>query len=292
MFNDATSIEFDTEGCPDIPVFNPSADVELPEVRYNPNYNPFEETPSVPHTHTAPRQWEQLYDGLKQTPSPNQTLFTDDEEDTFSSAVQPSFGAAFVPGMSNPIEEKSPTHYQYKGKYIMTAVKSGLMIIDQNRAHVRILYEQYLNQLRNKKACQQKVLFPETAHFSQSDNVVLQKIMEELQIVGFELTSLGGASYSINAVPAGLDGLNYVTLVQDLVSSAAEHGTSAIDDINHSVALGLANHAAVDYGQVLTNAEMESIVNDLFACSNFNYAPDGKKILCILKQSELEHLLS
>ena len=115
--------------------------------------------------------------------------------------------------------------------------------------------------------------------------------MPELQAVGFELTNLGGASYSINSVPSGLDGVNYVSLVQNLVATATELGASAIDDINHSVALGLARHAAVDYGQVLTNGEMEAIVNDLFACSNFNYAPDGKKILSILKQSELEHLL-
>ena len=285
MFNDATSFEFDTEGKPDIPVFNPSAGVELPTVQYDPKYNPFEETPSTQRAHSAPRQWEQLYEGAKQQPTPSPSLFVDEEDETVD-------GTVFIPGMSNPIEEKSPTHYQYKGKYIMTAVKSGLMIIDQNRAHVRILYDQYLEQLRKKKVCQQKVLFPETVHFSQSDNVVLEKIMSELQVVGFELTSLGGASYSINAVPAGLEGINHVNLVQDLVASAAEHGTSAIDDINHSVALGLATHAAVDYGQVLTNDEMESIVNGLFACSNFNYAPDGKKILCILKQSELEHLLS
>ena len=292
MFNDATSIEFDTEGRPDIPVFNPSDDVELPKVQYNPNYNPFEESSSVPRQHAAPKQWEQLYDGLKQQPVASQTLFDADEDETFAAAAQPSYGEVFVPGVSNPIEEKSPAHYQYKGKYIMTAVKSGLMIIDQNRAHLRILYEQFLEQLRNKKAYPQKVLFPETVHFSQSDNVVLQKIMPELEVVGFELTSLGGASYSINSVPSGLDGVNYVDLVQDLVSAATEHGTNAIDDINHSVALGLASHAAVDYGQVLTNSEMEAIVNDLFACSNFNYAPDGRKILCILKQSELEHLLS
>ena len=292
MFNDATSIEFDTEGRPDIPVFNPSDDVELPKVQYNPNYNPFEESSSVPRQHAAPKQWEQLYDGLKQQPVASQTLFDADEDETFAAAAQPSYGEVFVPGVSNPIEEKSPAHYQYKGKYIMTAVKSGLMIIDQNRAHLRILYEQFLEQLRNKKAYPQKVLFPETVHFSQSDNVVLQKIMPELEVVGFELTSLGGASYSINSVPSGLDGVNYVGLVQDLVSAATDHGTNAIDDINHSVALGLASHAAVDYGQVLTNSEMEAIVNDLFACSNFNYAPDGRKILCILKQSELEHLLS
>ncbi len=292
MFNDATSIEFDTEGRPDIPVFNPSAGVGVPKVQYNPNYNPFEETSSVPRTHAAPKQWEQLYDGIRQQPVASRPLFADDDDSPFDGVAQPSYGEAFVPGMPNPIEEKSPVHYQYKGRYIMTAVKSGLMVIDQNRAHVRILYEQYIEQLRSKKAYPQKVLFPETVHFSQSDNVVLQKMLPGLQTVGFELTSLGGASYSINSVPSGLDGVNHVSLVQELVAAASEHGTNAIDDINHSVALGLAVHAAVDYGQVLANNEMESIVNGLFACSNFNYAPDGKKILCILKQSELENLLS
>lgn len=291
MFNDVTSLDFNTEGRPDIPVFNPSDSVEAPKVQYNPGYNPFRESAPAPRTSAAPAQWEQLYDGLKPKPSPQQQFFADDEFGTEPSAEPSAPGGVFVPGLANPIEEKSPAHYQYKGKFIMTAVKSGLMIVDQNRAHVRILYERYAEQLRSKRSCSQKMLFPEAVHFTQSDNVVLQKIMPEMQAVGFELTDLGGASYSINSVPAGLDGLNYVSLVQDLVASAAEHGTSAIDDINHSIALGLARNAAVSYGQVLANDEMETLVNDLFTCSNFNYTPDGKKILCILKQSELEHLL-
>lgn len=291
MFNDVTSLDFNTEGRPDIPVFSPSDDVSAPKVQYNPGYNPFSESSHAPRGGNAPAQWEQLYDGLKQKPSPRQEFFGDADDSLNPPAAEASFGEIFVPSMSNPIEEKSPAHYQYKGKFIMTAVKSGLMIVDQNRAHVRILYDKYMEQLRDKKAYQQKMLFPEAVHFSQSDNVVLQKIMPEMQAIGFELTALGGASYSINSVPAGLEGLNYVSLVQDLVASAAEHGTSAIDDINHSIALGLARNAAVDYGQVLSNEEMDTLVNDLFACSNFNYAPDGKKILCILKQSELVHLL-
>ena len=292
MFNDVTSLDFNTEGCPDIPVFSPSDDVSAPKVQYNPGYNPFSESTHAPRTSGAPAEWEQLYDGLKPKPSAQQQFFDDDGDDFNPPASDTGFGEMFVPSMANPIEEKSPAHYQYKGKFIMTAVKSGLMIVDQNRAHVRILYDKYMEQLRDKKTYQQKMLFPEAVHFSQSDNVVLQKIMPEMHTIGFELTDLGGASYSINSVPAGLEGLNYVSLVQDLVASAAEHGTSAIDDINHSIALGLARNAAVAYGQVLSNEEMDTLVNDLFACSNFNYAPDGKKILCILKQSELEHLLA
>ena len=198
--------------------------------------------------------------------------------------------AVAVPEPKNPIEEKSPVHYQYKGQYIMTAVKSGLMIIDQHRAHVRILYERYLSQIGERKAYSQKMLFPETVQFAPADNVTLQNIMPELEAVGFELKDTGGGSYSIVSVPAGLDGLNYVSLVQDLVESARDKSASAIEEINHSLALGLARNAAVAYGQVLVNDEMENIVNDLFACTNFNYTPDGKKVLTLLRQSEMDRL--
>ena len=207
-----------------------------------------------------------------------------------SQAEHPS-GASVADGGKSPLEEKSPVHYQYKGQYIMTAVKSGLMIIDQHRAHTRILYERYLANMAEHKPHSQKVLFPESVHFDQADNAMLQKLLPELDTLGFELADIGGGSYSINSVPAGIEGLNYVALVQDLVSSAREESSSAIDDMNHSLALGLARHAAVSYGEVLGNDEMENIVNDLFACSNFNYTPDGKRVLTMLPQTEIERLL-
>lgn len=159
----------------------------------------------------------------------------------------------------------------------MTSVKSGLMIIDQYRAHTRILYEGYIEQMQKRRSSSQKPLFPDTIHFSASDKVVVEAVMPELQNIGFELTPNEEGDYTITAVPSGLDGLDYVALVQDLVASAREKTTSAIDDINHSIALELARNAAVTYGQVLTNAEMENIVNSLFACSNFSYTPDGKR---------------
>ena len=189
------------------------------------------------------------------------------------------------------IEEKSPAHYQYKGKYIMTAVKSGLMIIDQHRAHIRILYEQYLARVESRHAESQKMLFPEALHLMPGDDVVLQKIMPELQAIGFELTSLGGGSYAVNAVPAGLEGVDMVALLTDMLSAAGNQTTSVVDEINRTLALSMARHAALSYGTVLDNTEMENLVNNLFACSNFNYTPDGKTILCILKQKEMEHLL-
>lgn len=328
MFNDVTAIEFDTEGQPDIPALGamPQADISAPKVQYNPAYNPFNE-PSAQRSSAAPDNWEQLYEGLSSAHSRQQSapsLFGNDTGGVIQSrsnvANKPfadngivlSKGFSKPDGLNaesaefnalsadtdmlsastepSPLEEKSPTHYQYKGRYIMTSVKSGLMIIDQYRAHTRILYEGYIEQMQKRRPSSQKPLFPDTIHFSASDKVVVEAVMPELQNIGFELTPNEEGDYTITAVPSGIDGLDYVALVQDLVASAREKTTSAIDDINHSIALELARNAAVTYGQVLTNAEMENIVNSLFACSNFSYTPDGKKILTMLRQTDLEQL--
>lgn len=282
MFNDVTAIDFDTQDRPDIPVFEDGGDLPMPKVQYNPSYNPFEDM-SSPGKSRAPVGWEQLYDGLKPSDDDVAPGLFDETSDSDTVTPAPAAGE---------IAEKSPAHYQYKARYIMTAVKSGLMIIDQHRAHVRILYEKYLSLLHDNKSFPQKVLFPEVVHFSVSEDLVLRRIMPQMDSLGFELTDLGNGSYAINAVPSGIDGLNYVNLVRDMVGTASECPSGDIDEVSSTLAAGLARNAAVVYGQVLGNEEMESIINDLFVCSNFNYTPDGKKILSILKETEIEHLLS
>ena len=187
--------------------------------------------------------------------------------------------------------ERSPVHYQYKGRYIMTAVKSGLMIIDQHRAHVRILYDRYLERLANKQGNPQKVLFPETFHLSASEQVALRQIWDELSYVGFDLSDLGGGNYVVNAVPSDVFGANFVALIHDLLNETIDGGMSVSSNMRKNVALELALYSAIPEGQVLNNDEMENIVNDLFACSNTNFSPNGKAILCILKQQEIERLM-
>lgn len=297
MFNDVPTIDFDTEDKPEIPMFNPEEipSASAPKISVNPGYNPFKTrstTMAKPvgagfpgPSSTKPeidQNWEQLYEGLKDQDEQQHTmeLFDEPEQTTAAGTTANSI-----------IAEKSPSHYQYKGKYIMTAVKSGLMIIDQHRAHVRILFEQYLKQLAERTFHSQKVLFPEVVQFLMSEKVIFEKILPEMNGMGFELEDLGGGSYAVNSVPAGLEGMNPVRLVQDMVSSAVEKGVSAMDEINQALALSLARQAAIPHGQVLSNEEMEGLVNGLFACENVNYTPDGKSVLCILQQQEIEHLL-
>ena len=276
-FNDVPAIDFDTEGRPDIPVFDTTrtGGISAPKVSYNAQYNPFKDTPRQP---AVPDNWESLYpEAFQQKEEISQPeLFGVDAEAEHASPM---------------IEDKSPEHYQYKGKYIMTAVKSGLMIIDQHRAHVRILYDSYIRQMQSRTGSTQKILFPEMVQFAMSDAVILDKILPEMTTLGFDIVSLGGGSYAVNGLPAGLDGVNVTTLVKDIVTEASENGVSLGEEINHSLALGLARNASIPYGQVLSGAEMEELVNELFVCSNVNYTPDGKTILAVLSQPDIEQML-
>jgi len=291
-FNDVPSIDFDTEGKPDIPVFNPNGSTSAPKISFNPQYNPFKQS-SQPQRTTNTEGWKSLYAGLDtNTKTPQTDLFG--QEDTPVGNVDNGetiiSSVATAPDTTAMIEDKSPTHYQYKGSYIMTAVKSGLMIINQHRAHVRILYEAYLRQLSEHKVHSQKVLFPEMVQFSVSDSVILEHILPEMTEMGFQLDNLGGGSYAVNGVPAGIEGLNAVTLITDMVAAAIESGTHVKEEIDHVLALSLARNAAIPQGQVLSNSEMESIVNELFACSNVNYTPSGTPIIAIMQQHDIEHL--
>ena len=292
-FNDIPAIDFDTEGKPDIPVFNPTTGTTAPKIDFNPAYNPFKQT-ARPARPASPKGWENLYPGLDSDAGPQQSqLFDRQEGETAGTGTDGETvvsSMATQPVMESMIEDKAPFHYQYKGCYIMTAVKSGLMIIDQHRAHIRILYESYLRQLSEHKPHSQKVLFPEMVQFAAADQLALDSILPEMREMGFQLDSLGGGSYAVNAVPAGIEGLNVVALIREMVTAAVDSGTSVKADIDHALALSLARNAAIPQGQVLGNAEMDNIVNELFACDNVNYTPSGEPVIAIMKQQDIEHL--
>ena len=280
QFCEIPQIEFDTEGRPDIPVYNPVATpVEMPHVERNPQYNPFKEK--------ASRNWERLYEGLPtQSAQQEQSLFDLPQDNPL-----PAFGDTPAPEQPVELTDVSPLHYQYKGRYIMTAVKSGLMIIDQYRADVRVRYERYMQQLEDAPSSSQRMLFPEVIEMAPSEAVLMEDMLPALTAVGFELTPLGPTSYAVNGVPAGIEGLNASQLLRDILASSVPVSHESVS-VNHQVALGLARHAAIPYGQQLSNEEMDVVVNNLFACDNVNYTPDGKAILCILPQADIEHLLA
>ena len=265
-FCDIPSIDFDTSGQPEIPVFNPEQPTRQPKPQFDPSYNPF-------RRQAAPEAWETLYKGGDDAPLPSQPqeLFPTEE--------------------TSLIAEKSPAHYQYKGRYVMTAVKSGLMIIDQHRADVRIRYERYLQLSESRKWTTQRLLFPEMLQLDGGEQQCFLRIREELQQMGFEFSDLGSATYSILGVPAGIDAPQPAALVREMIDEASADESRPTAAVTRQLALTLARQMALPYGQVLGNEEMEDLVNQLFGCSNVNYSPDGKAVLCILPQTEIEQLL-
>lgn len=314
-FNDVATIDFDTEGKPNIPVFNPNATTDMPKVSFDPQYNPFKASkPRTASNHSPvvssslsafqqPLSAAHISKLGDSNPTDDASQRIDTQEVYNSSYdyremptdnASPSLftGSAQQQGESI-IEEKSPAHYQYKGQYIMTSVKSGLMIIDQHRAHVRILFEQYQKRLKAHAMHSQKVLFPQSVELSPREIVTYTQIKDDIDNMGFELTSVGGSTYSINAIPEGFEGINISTLLHDILTEAQDglNASSAVNKINDNMALSLARAAAIPYGQVLNNDEMENIINSLFLCSNVNYTPDGHRVLCIVKQKDIENML-
>lgn len=279
-FNAVPSIDFDTEGMPDIPAFesSPYAGIQPPKTTYNPDYNPFNTSAVPPSSYSSKpsRDWEQLYEGLEHHSSAQhiQKSYPDDGDYfTAASMEQPVTPTLYDHSEEAAMGEKSSQHYQFKGRFILTSVKSGLMIIDQQRAHIRILYDQYLEQITRRQGASQGMLFPDIVQFPVSEVPVLQEIMEDLSYLGFELTDLGGGSYAINGIPSGIEGLNPVELIQSMVHTAMEKGGKVKEEVQSNLALTLAKAAAIVPGQVLTNEEMNGLVDGLFAVATPNYTP-------------------
>ena len=292
-FNAVPSIDFDAEGMPDIPAFesSPYSMVQAPKLDYDPNYNPFNTSSGSSGSYTRQKVegWEELYGGYETTMQavayPDESVFV--EEGLGESEMAPSLYASTE--MQQSVESSS-LHYQYKGRYILTSVKSGLMIIDQQRAHIRVLFDRYLTQIENRKGASQGMLFPDIVQFAVSEIPVLESIMEDLSYLGFELTDLGGGSYAINGIPSGIEGLNPVDLVQNMVHAAIEKGCRVKSEVQEMLALSLAKAASIVPGQVLANEEMNQLVDELLTSAAPNYTPDGKTVLAMMGEDELEKL--
>jgi DNA mismatch repair protein MutL len=276
-FNDVPSIDFDTEGKPDIPLFVQGGATSTPSQGVNPRYNPFKDNRGSREASNAGK-WEELFPPVGDAETQERSLFDDPGEERTAT--------------EDIIEEKSPAHYQYKGRWVMTAVKSGLMVIDQHRAHLRVLYEEYLDKMVHHRWASQSMLFPDIVAYPPAEAEVVRQIIPELREVGFSISDLGGGSFSIDGVPADIEGVDPTTMFREIVAAAKDKTGRPKEEVDAAVALTLARGAAIPQGQVLSNEEMESLVNRLFSCSNVNMTPDGKTILAILRQEEMERLLA
>jgi DNA mismatch repair protein MutL len=180
-------------------------------------------------------------------------------------------------------------------------LKSGLVLIDQHRAHVRILYEQYISNIKLQKSASQQVLFPEIVEFTPSEAVLIPTLTNEIGWLGFDLSPMGANCYAINGVPAGVRDCSPAILLKDIIQEVIEQmehtncgypplkgaGGCSRERRVEILALSLAKSAAIRPGKSLTIEEMESLTASLFSLQSNNLTPDGKPITFLLTDDEL-----
>ena len=286
-FNATPSLDFDDDNIPDIPVMDisgtESTPVSAPRVSYNPGYNPFKNR--MPDYRKSDSSWEMLYEDasdskpLDLSPFEDTALF-ESETPLYNANDDASFVEEYVP-MS-----------QYKGQYILIPVKSGLMWVHQRRAHIRVLFEKYKEQIRDKRAVSQGLLFPERVDVTLNESVTIENIQEELSFLGFDISSLGGGSFAINGVPSGIEGLSPVKLLMDIVHGVMDETNNAKAKIDERIALSMAKDVAVVAGQLLSAEEMTSLVDDLFRTAMPSITPDGQTVVYIMPDKDIERNFS
>jgi DNA mismatch repair protein MutL len=281
-FNIVPSLDFNTEGVIDIPVMRKGQEADPPKVHYNPTFNPFERSQSS-NAFSHPNQpssleknnlknWDLIYSGLE-------------KENSLPEEV-PAAGTSDQGTL--PMQETGIHIFQFKNKYILTPVKSGLMIIDQKRAHEKILYENYLNLIKTKKAPVQQSLFPESIELNPEDYVLLKEILDDLNHLGFDINDLGNRSVIINGYPPEIDGGRMPEIIDSILEKYKTTASDLIQDRTEKIAVSLAKTAAIPYGKQLSPEEMRNFIDQLFACSTPNYSPTGKIIVSIIDLDEFE----
>ena len=283
-FNIVPGIDFDQANATEMPLINSTTKIELPRTTFNPEYNPFNQHKlNNGESKKENFNWEKLYEGF--------------ESEKGIVSIENQSNLPFSEGVNNSKEQEEnikindtvcADFFQYRAKYILTTVKSGLMLIDQRRAHERILYEQHLQHIRTQKGISHQLLFPELLELSTEDCLLLEEITADLSFVGFDIDCFGKNTYRINGIPANFEGINAIKVIEDMLAANRERTNSGKTAIHENIALSLAKALAIPYGKILSREEINQLINQLFSCENHNYTPDGKIIINLLTSEELE----
>jgi len=238
----------------------------------------FEERFSSPTRSSNQEHWEKLFEQSKNfaTPQPEPQVLR------FESSVNNASDDL----IASAEEEKALV--QLHQRYIMRQVRSGLMIVDQQLGHERILYEKFLNQLKTKSAESQQDLFPQPVTLSAADFALVLEMEQEISALGFRLEVFGKNTIVINGVPANLPAGSGKSLFEGLIEQFKINQSDLSIPLKENLARSLARRAGIKAGQKLVKEEMQALIDSLFACSTSNYSPDGLPTFFIFELRKIE----
>lgn len=277
-YNIAPSLDFDQEDVFNVAPMPQNLEVAPPETK-DFNFNPFEQEakPSGKmggggrsSSGSFPAGWQDLY-AITKSGDDQQPLFDREEADVFPER-----------------ETESRPVFQLHGKYICTTIKSGLIIIDQQRAHERILYENALYNLENQGGYSQQQLFPQTVELSNADCALIEDLKDDMHRLGFTIDSFGGNEIVINGIPTEAANIP----VQGLIENFLEQYKNAVNEVQSNsrdrLARSLARSLCIREGKKLQRVEMLDLIDKLFGCKQPQAAPNGKPTIITFANDELD----
>ncbi len=293
-YNIAPTIDFEQENSLNIPPPPKNKEVFQPQIKHNPDFNPFETEKK--HTPKPKREsplekmnrdnWTKLYDNLEKSPE-KETIEPDTSREKHSTLQpkeneQKQLSTDWADGEAET-EQKT---FQVHNKYIITTLKSGLVMIDQHRAHERVLYEKIINSIEKGGASSQKELFPRTIELPATDFELMVEMVEDVRAMGIDLRVFGKNTFVIEGtasyIPTNTD---LKALIEEMLESYKNEGDL---DKKDKLARALADRSAVKYGQVMHKEEMNNLIDELFACNMPYYTPSGKPVVITIPLDELE----
>lgn len=306
-YNVVPSIDFDNEDALAIPIFRGIENVDTPSINVDPNYNPFAASSSgkttVPgggndyrsgkgRSATVDMDWQSLYG--------NFTKGANEQSETVKSSSL-DLEEIIVSSKHNIIDEEdapreqilieaSRKYMQLKGKYILSPQEDGLLIVDQHRAHIKVLYDNYMMQMSGENVISQRILFPEIINLSPAQNALMLELEPDMAKLGFSLSELSAMDWAINGIPQGLSGVNIKDLILQILDSVESGGASLQNMVYQHIALKVAQAGAFAYGRSLNDDEMEALVTDLFSRKEPNFTPDGKRTYNVFTFSQIAKL--
>ena len=298
-YNVVPAIDFNTDDIPDIPAFKPNVNATH-DIELDSSYNPFDNT--TPSSSNQPRiasrvnnswqrefststqDWEKLYKQFNEKTNQGASNLQKSSINNNNSPFD-EFAYDFKPEF-----ESSCNAIQLKNRYIITPNRDSITIIDQHRAHIRILYDRYIVLASNGNLTTQRLIFPDILQLTTTQTITLESINDQLSELGFDIAYLGDNSWSINGIPSAINDTNPSELVSKMIDTIESSGESLETELLSKIALSMARSSAIKPGQSLTNAEIEQLIGDLFKLPTPNHTPDGKTIIASIPIADITKL--
>lgn len=280
-FNMVPSLDFDKDETLNI-YTGSNSEFRAPEISVNTDFNPFEDEKSSGSGFSSSTPFQNVE---RQNNAGNienwQSLYPPKDGETGNDSQTK------IPN----IETEQTQFFQVKQKYIITTVKSGMMVIDQTRAHERILYEKFVTALENRQAVVQKELYPQSVQLSPEDTAIIIELIDKFNNLGFDLSVFGDNSFVINGLPADISGDKPKELLEELLENYKSNTGDIKLALDERIAYAMSRTSARHFVKVLNPLEMQELFYQLMSCKIHNYTPSGKAIISIISVEELEKRL-